>query len=114
MNSYHSLVYFLKHRQREGKSLAGSSMSLADEVSALQKGRDSGGLYWKWLSDAHLPHCLEQWKFQAETFEASSHESSPYSAQRPIKTLQTVHRTKLSVVRDRTYHSVFPVGLADF
>jgi hypothetical protein len=100
LNSWSSGIYFLKHGQREGKSLAGSSMSLADEVSALQKGRDSCGLYWKWLTDPHFPHCLEQWKFQAKTFEPSSHESSPSSAQRPIKTLQTVHRAKLSVVKD--------------
>jgi hypothetical protein len=89
-------------------------MSLADEVSALQKGRDSCGLYWKWLTDAHFPHCLEQRKFQTETFEASSHESSALVAPRPIKTLQTVHRAELSVVKDEMYHGVSPVGLADF
>src|SRR6266699_1176142 len=76
LDSRHSIIYFLKHGQCEGKSLACSSMSLAHKVSALEKRRDSHGLYGEWLTEAHFSYSLEQWKFQAETFEPSSHESS--------------------------------------
>src|SRR6266566_6158501 len=98
LNSRHSIIYFLKHGQCEGKSLAGSSMSLPHQVSALEKGCDSHSLYGERLTEPHFSHSLDQWKFQAETFETSSHESSTSSAQRAIKTLQTVERAKLSRV----------------
>jgi hypothetical protein len=51
-------------------------MSLAHQVSAFEKGRDSHSLYGEWLTEAHFSYSLDQWKFQAETFEPSSHESS--------------------------------------
>src|SRR5205823_6672124 len=92
------MIYFLKHGQCEGKSLASPSMSLAHQVSAFQKRCDGHSLYGERLTKAHFPHSLDQWKFQAETFETSSHESSNSSAQRAIKTLQTVECAKLSRV----------------
>src|SRR5438309_4847888 len=90
------MIYFLKHGQCEGKSLSGSSMGLAHQVSAFQKRCDGHSLYGERLTKAHFPHSLDQWKFQAETFETSSHESSTSSARRRIKTLQTLDRAKLS------------------
>jgi len=92
------MIHFLKHGQCEGKSLSGSRMSLAHQVSALQERCDGHSLYGERLTEAHFSHGLDQWKFQAETFETSSHESSNSSAQRAIKTLQTVECAKLSRV----------------
>src|SRR5437016_14655010 len=92
------MIDFRKHVQCEGKRLSGSSMGLALQVSAFQRRCDGHSLYWERLTKLHFPHSLDQWKFQPETFETSSHESSNSSAQRAIKTLQTGECAKLSRV----------------